>query len=315
MKNTYHEVSMETERQDESSFWAISYIDLLMILLTLFVLLLAYSKFPSPENPSNPVIVQPKETEISNAAPKGHKFSIGPVYTNRKTESQVIQDVETVKTKATVRSPYASEEVARIVQFNPETPKHHAVVSASKTPAQAVSSGYDAPLFASEFGSWIIDSIVEDRLTAVGYSSETPLKHDEITPIEEVTVNSTVTDTTTTLTTWFKIGEEILFNSGSASLSSLGEGFVDGMLPLIENGTDQVIIEGHTDDVPISNGVFPSNWSLATARAAVVGERLISAGIEPGRIKIIGFGATKPQSEIESLRKLNRRVSVYLVRR
>ncbi len=54
-------------------------------------------------------------------------------------------------------------------------------------------------------------------------------------------------------------------------------------------------IEGHTDDDPISTPVFPSNWELSTARAARVARLFIELGIDPLRLKVSGFGETRPK--------------------
>ncbi len=54
-------------------------------------------------------------------------------------------------------------------------------------------------------------------------------------------------------------------------------------------------IEGHTDDDPISTPVFPSNWELSTARAARVARLFVELGLDPLRLKVSGFGDTRPK--------------------
>ena len=48
-------------------------------------------------------------------------------------------------------------------------------------------------------------------------------------------------------------------------------------------------VEGHTDDVPISNDEFPSNWELSVARAIAVARVMMDNGIEPKRINVAGL--------------------------
>ena len=62
-----------------------------------------------------------------------------------------------------------------------------------------------------------------------------------------------------------------------------------------------VIIEGYTDDVPISSGRFRSNWELSTARAIHVMEHLAQAGVDRRRLSVHGFAETRPATDIDLL--------------
>ncbi|GAB6053271.1 flagellar motor protein MotB [Magnetospira thiophila] len=59
--------------------------------------------------------------------------------------------------------------------------------------------------------------------------------------------------------------------------------------------TFMVEIEGHTDDDPISTAQFPSNWELSTDRAAGVVRLFIKLGLDPQRMKVAGYGETRPK--------------------
>ena len=56
-----------------------------------------------------------------------------------------------------------------------------------------------------------------------------------------------------------------------------------------------VEVEGHTDDDPISTPVFPSNWELSTGRATRVVRFLAEEGMDTGRLKASGMGASRPK--------------------
>ena len=81
-----------------------------------------------------------------------------------------------------------------------------------------------------------------------------------------------------------------------------------------------VDVEGHTDDVPIHTPRFPSNWELSTARATGVVRFLISADVQPERLKASGYADVKPKfpnrdlfgKPIPENRKKNRRISIRL---
>ena len=56
-----------------------------------------------------------------------------------------------------------------------------------------------------------------------------------------------------------------------------------------------VDVEGHTDDAPIKTPQFPSNWELSTARATGVVRFLISADVQPERLKASGYADVRPK--------------------
>jgi chemotaxis protein MotB len=80
----------------------------------------------------------------------------------------------------------------------------------------------------------------------------------------------------------------------------------------------QIRVEGHTDDVPIENKRFPSNWELSVARAVNVVKYFISKGnISPERLFAAGYGDSKPlyPNVSDHNRELNRRVGIILTLR
>jgi chemotaxis protein MotB len=80
-------------------------------------------------------------------------------------------------------------------------------------------------------------------------------------------------------------------------------------------GTDfPITIEGHTDDVPISNTQFPSNWELSAVRATTVLRLFAAAGIAAPRLTAIGYADTRPvePNALADGRARNRRVSILI---
>lgn len=86
------------------------------------------------------------------------------------------------------------------------------------------------------------------------------------------------------------------FNSGEASLLTDGRAIVETVTKKIKGIPDQfsIDVEGHTDDVPIKNERFPSNWELSSARASNVVKYMVNAGIDPTSIKASAFSDTRP---------------------
>jgi chemotaxis protein MotB len=113
------------------------------------------------------------------------------------------------------------------------------------------------------------------------------------------------------------IPEASAFEIGSADLSIAAQqaiGRLAGSLRQVEN---PVLIEGHTDDVPIHSARFRSNWDLSTARATAVVQWLIEReGIEPARLSAAGYGEFHPRvpNESPAARARNRRVDVVILK-
>ena len=113
---------------------------------------------------------------------------------------------------------------------------------------------------------------------------------------------------------------EVLFASGSDELSPAGLKTVAALAPplgsLLAAEPDQmVLVGGHTDDVPIANERFASNWELSAARSTSVARALVAAGLSPTRVVASGFGAFHPRTpnRSDADRRRNRRIEVLLV--
>ena len=78
-----------------------------------------------------------------------------------------------------------------------------------------------------------------------------------------------------------------------------------------------VQVEGHTDNIPISTFLYPSNWELSTARANSVLKLLLDVGFKPNQLASAGYGEFYPISlgkNPDDLRQ-NRRIELKLTSR
>lgn len=112
------------------------------------------------------------------------------------------------------------------------------------------------------------------------------------------------------------VSDRVLFDPGSATLRPDGRVVLDGLAGALLALPNPVAIEGHTDDVPISNARFPSNWELSTARATSVLQHLIGTyGFPPDRLTAAGYGEQRPVADNASAagRDQNRRVDIAVL--
>ncbi len=103
----------------------------------------------------------------------------------------------------------------------------------------------------------------------------------------------------------------VVFDLGRATISPGAAGVLDKVAALIKQVPMHVRIEGHTDDLPVRSGRYPSNWELSTARATNVLRYLIKRhGIAPSRLSAVGFAQYHPlvPNDGSAGRARNRRV-------
>lgn len=108
---------------------------------------------------------------------------------------------------------------------------------------------------------------------------------------------------------------ESTFASGKADIRPQLKPLLKKAGQLLNAADGDIIVSGHTDNVPIHNGRYPSNLRLSIARAAAVAEFLLAhSRIDPKRISTMGFGEYRPIVPNDSVktRQKNRRVEIIL---
>jgi chemotaxis protein MotB len=108
---------------------------------------------------------------------------------------------------------------------------------------------------------------------------------------------------------------ESTFDSGKADIRPELKPLLKKAGQLLSAAEGDIIVSGHTDNVPIHNDRFSSNLRLSIARAAAVAEFLLAnAQIDPKRISTMGFGEYRPivSNDTAKGRQQNRRVEIIL---
>jgi chemotaxis protein MotB len=108
-----------------------------------------------------------------------------------------------------------------------------------------------------------------------------------------------------------------LFPVGAASIRKEQEAVLDSIAPILAASDRPLLIEGHTDDRPIQNDLYPSNWELSAARAAAIARFFIARHeIDPSRVSATGYAEFRPvaPNTSASRRARNRRVEIILRR-
>ena len=111
------------------------------------------------------------------------------------------------------------------------------------------------------------------------------------------------------------ISDSVLFSPGQAELGSESISLLQTLSSVIKDKTIRLEVGGHTDDVPIHNPSFPSNWELSAVRASTVVRLFRDSGVDEYRMTAVGYGATRPvlPNDTAAARMRNRRVTLMIL--
>ncbi|MDP4144247.1 MAG: OmpA family protein [Bacillota bacterium] len=107
-----------------------------------------------------------------------------------------------------------------------------------------------------------------------------------------------------------------IFDTGKADIRSDSQQRLIQIGKIVNQVDNYIRVEGHTDNQPISNYEFKSNWELSSARATNVVQLLISqCGITPQKLAAVGYGEYRPVADNNSDagRARNRRVDIVII--
>jgi chemotaxis protein MotB len=113
-----------------------------------------------------------------------------------------------------------------------------------------------------------------------------------------------------------RLKNEILFRSGRAELGPEAAASMKALSELLAQMPNTVVVEGHTDSLPVRSGPFQSNWQLSIARSHAVIAALAGGGVPAARLVAAGYGEFHPveDNNTPENRAANRRVEVVVLR-
>ena len=110
---------------------------------------------------------------------------------------------------------------------------------------------------------------------------------------------------------------KVLYQSGKVKIDTQGEQAIQAISKVFRNNKGlNILVESHTDDVPISNKLYKDNWDLSVARSVAVVRMLEGNGVNPTRLTAAGRGEFVPVSQIapddSKTKSLNRRTEFII---
>lgn len=112
------------------------------------------------------------------------------------------------------------------------------------------------------------------------------------------------------------IMEELLFESARADLKAMSLLVLDSLATVLKRIPNDIRIEGHTDNVPISTIQFPSNWHLSVDRAVNTGYYIIQKhGLDAEKVSVVGYSEYQPlvPNTTPENQARNRRVDIVII--
>ncbi len=112
-----------------------------------------------------------------------------------------------------------------------------------------------------------------------------------------------------------EINASVLFAPGEAKLSPISEKALLAVGEVLNKVDNDIQVEGHTDNIPINNAMFPSNWELSAVRASSVVRLFLENGMNEKRLVAMGHGANQPvdTNDTPEGRLRNRRVQLMIL--
>ncbi len=115
---------------------------------------------------------------------------------------------------------------------------------------------------------------------------------------------------------WIEVSlnDTVIFSSGGVEPIHEALAIIEKMARIMSGHDNAMLVEGHTDNVPIRSSVYPSNWELSAARAASVVRYLALEGISADRMGAMGYGEFQPVARNDTAqgKRKNRRVILLI---
>ncbi|MCC3152824.1 OmpA family protein [Hymenobacter sp. BT770] len=116
---------------------------------------------------------------------------------------------------------------------------------------------------------------------------------------------------------YVSLSEQLLFKSGSTKVDPKGQEALKKLATVLQEQKDvNVVVEGHTDNVPIMRGTagLTDNWDLSALRATEIARLLTASGVPPARVTASGRGQYVPvaANDTPQNKAMNRRTEIIL---
>ena len=290
------------KRKDLSQGWLMTFTDMLMLLVVMFVLFLSFSEISSDSFKQNAGAI----SEAFNQAPT---TSLLPGYSSVVDLSRSNINIDRIGEKAGINTKEKNEK--ETIDFAERKYKDEDLKE-----KEAYIKDYQKDhrqdkltFFKKDEYEDVNESSNRKNINAIKNNITQQLKNDVSKgKLEIIERNKQVI---------LRFPEKVTFPSGSADLNENIKVVIKRVRDIVKEAPElrKIVVTGHTDNIPISNDYFSSNWELSAARAvSVVHSLLDTAQIDKNLVLAVGSADTKPVAPNTgpANRAANRRVEIKL---
>ena len=282
-----------------SQNWLLTYLDVFVLIVMLVITLITISNINTERQQADankPQAVKAKKAPAVTCLP----VATSAVTT---TPSPVVKDEH-------VQEIVPTENKAKI---NPDisNAKTGSIESNSILPALATAPENKV---APETTTDSIAKSIDSKQTAVNSTEENELQQQLTKTVAEFGLDKTVNIKVAQGYAQLEIQDNVLFKSSEADLTASGGALIKRLIPLLKQSVGLILIEGHTDNIPIKTAQFPSNWELGASRATSVLHFLVLQQLDSNRLRAITYADTMPIADNSTPegREKNRRVNILI---
>lgn len=277
-----------------SQNWLLTYLDVFVLIVMLVITLITVSGINTEQQQAaanKPQEIKPKKAPTAICPPVATSTIIN-------TPSPVTVENEAIK-------PIALTE--HKVEINPDNPN---------TKTESTESNSIALTNAPEIkvASETVINSIDNRTDTQQAAVKNDLQQQLTKAIDEFGLNKAVSIKVTQGYAQLEIQDKVLFKSSEADLTASGGALLKRLMPLLKQSVGLILIEGHTDNIPIKTAQFPSNWELGASRATSVLHFLVLQQLDSNRLRAITYADTMPiaDNSTQEGREKNRRVNILI---
>ncbi|TAN70330.1 MAG: hypothetical protein EPN17_05595 [Methylobacter sp.] len=264
--------------------WLLTYLDVFVLIVMLVITLITLGDLKTEQAAANkPQAIRPKKTPT--AAPV--VINCPPLVV---AENKSVQQI----------APF--EPIAEIKPDNADIK------------AESTAPTINTPEIKTAAATNSISKPADIQQAAANSEDENKLQQQLTKTIDEFGLNKTVNIKVTQGYAQLEIQDKVLFKSSEAGLTASGEALIKRLAPLLKQAVGLILIEGHTDNIPIKTAQFPSNWELGASRATSVLHFLVAQQLDSSRLRAITYADTMPIADNSTPegREKNRRVNILI---
>lgn len=273
-----------------SQNWLLTYLDVFVLIVMLVITLITLSDIKSEQ-----------QATIKPRATKTKAVTCPPVVTCPSSvvaEKKPVGDIASTEHKVEIKP-----DIVNIENISKESGN---ILSLFTNPPEIQSATENAPN--------AMPNPTNDLQAAAKPADENKLQQQLAKTIDEFGLNKAVNIKVTQGYAQLEIQDSVLFKSSEADLTASGGSLLKRLIPLLKQAVGQILIEGHTDNIPIKTARFTSNWELGASRATSVLHFLVLQQLDSSRLRAITYADTMPIADNSTPegREKNRRVNILI---